>query len=275
MIVLRSKSQHGIQAGAAVVHDHRCHHERQAHDAGGDTSANRVGAQRRANGPLFDHSDARGQRAGAQVKRQICRLLVIRRSRDPTLIGDSVFDPRRTQYEIVEHYGEPVVDVCLRKAPKALSRILREYEIGLPLAGELALLGLRVPQVATCDDRRPGEQPPGLFASFARPSRAADEFHVGRQDSAMVARAPRRATGTDPLSLRKVRAARQSAESLSHVPDRRHLATGPESRLPAAASALLHAGFGNTQGVHLLLHGGHRLRHSVLAQLQRCLAPNI
>ena len=143
MIVFSSSASTALQSGAAVVREHRRDHQNEPDQAGGDTAADGIGAERRPDRALFDHLYTGGQRSGAQVERKIGRFLLSGGSRDAALIGNPVLDGRRAEHDVVEHNREPVTDVGFGVALKAAGRFLGQHEAGFPTAGHVTLLRTR------------------------------------------------------------------------------------------------------------------------------------
>ena len=66
---VQDQGEHGVGAGDAVVHQHENHDHHEAEDGSLHAVADGVGAERRANGALFEVLDGGGERAGAQDER--------------------------------------------------------------------------------------------------------------------------------------------------------------------------------------------------------------
>ena len=95
-----------VEAGQLVVEQHEEHDEHEAADRGRDARADRVGAERRPDRPLFEEVHRRRQRAGAKDQRQVLRLLLREAAGDLPLVGDARLNRRRREHAVVENDRE-------------------------------------------------------------------------------------------------------------------------------------------------------------------------
>ncbi len=92
------------------------------------SGANRIAAQRRAHGALFEILDAGRQGARAQNHGQVFGLLLGEAPVDYTLIVDLIFDDGDFLNLVVEHDGEIVADVSAGKAGEATATFAGQSE---------------------------------------------------------------------------------------------------------------------------------------------------
>ncbi len=118
----------------------------------------RVGAERRADGALLDDGELRGQRARAQLDREIVGALDREVARDlPRAAEDRLADDGRRDDLVVEHDGERLVDVILGEGAELARARLIEAEGDDRLVGLMVEAGLRIDEVVALDDGRLGE----------------------------------------------------------------------------------------------------------------------
>ena len=140
-----------IGARPTVVKQHDRHHCRQSGRACLHSVANRIRAEGRLHRPRLHDFDGRGQRAGAQVHREILRLLEIARAANLARVANRVLNHRDAENLLIEHDRRTPPDVGPRVLLESRGRVLAQRERGDRLAH--AIRGdTRVAQVRAPDD---------------------------------------------------------------------------------------------------------------------------
>src|SRR5258708_3140613 len=135
---VQQQGQHGIDAGAAVVKQHRQNQCQEADERRQHALADRVAPEGRTDGPLFERRHRGGQRAAAQHEREVGGLLVRERAFDDALIFDLRLDVRSRHDLVVEDDGDASADVGAGEVAELARAVRREREGDVGLT-ELAL----------------------------------------------------------------------------------------------------------------------------------------
>ena len=146
---------HGQHTRQPVVRHHDQHDEGDADDSGADTVADRVLAERRADGALFDDRERGGERPRLEHQRQVLGVLQrLCAQFDLSALPDLAFDDRRLPlHPAVEDDRHIVVHVAAGLALEDAPPAPRQHEVHHRLVGERVACGLRVLEVFTRDDR--------------------------------------------------------------------------------------------------------------------------
>ena len=106
----------GVHAGQLVVDEQERHDEQQAGERRQHAGANRVGAERRADGLLLQIRQRRRQRARSQDEREVLRFLLRKAAGNLAVARNPPVDARRRLHRLVEHDREEAPDVLARHA---------------------------------------------------------------------------------------------------------------------------------------------------------------
>ena len=112
------KRDHRVHSGQPVVDDHENHHDEQADDRSLHAVTNRIRAQRRADGALFQILDRCRKRSGTQNQAKIVRFLLAELAFDYAGIVDAAVDDRRCLKPCSRTMPSCLPMFCSVKGPK-------------------------------------------------------------------------------------------------------------------------------------------------------------
>ena len=171
-----------VEARELVIGQHEERHEQQAAGRRVHAGAHRVGAERRADGALFEIGQVRRQRARAQLQAQVLRFLVREVAGDAAFIVDARLNHRRRLDAAVEDDAELAADVVLREGAELARALLVQREAD---RGTVVLVERRprVAQVASGDGGNSAEHVVARTGRLAGTglNRAGKNLHIRRQ----------------------------------------------------------------------------------------------
>ncbi len=185
MIRLTAIEIERVEAGQPVIEQHEQRDQQQAAGRRHHAGADRIGAERRTDGALFEIGQVRRQRARAQLQRQVLRFLVREVAGDAAFIVDARLDDRRRLHAVVEHDAELAADVGLREVAELARALLVQREAHRRTV-VLVERRPRVAQVASGDRRHAAHDVIARARRLAgrRFDRARKHLHVGRHVAA-------------------------------------------------------------------------------------------
>ena len=173
----------GVDPGDLVVHEHEERDQDQTGHGRRDPRANRIGAQRGADGPLLEVGQRRGKRARTQLDLQVFGLL-LRDPGDLPAVGDTPLQDRRRLHLPVEDNGELPADILPADVAELARALSVEREAHRRLV-ELIQRRTGVPQVAAGHG---GHTTHEVVERLRRPAgnervgQLGHDFHVRRHD---------------------------------------------------------------------------------------------
>src|ERR1700733_5986510 len=257
----------GVDSSRAIVDQHEDQDGKHADNRRPNPGADRIGAERRPHGALFEILDACRQSTGAQDHGQVLGLLLVHAApADFTGIADGLFDIGNFLNFVVEHYGQTIAHVRRGEVVEPLPPLARQLEADIGLT---ILIGARlgIPQVFPAVGGNPRDQIPSLVAGGSSGGAVAGKQNrIWWQDSTLIL--PRgvfaRIGPTHHLLDLEHGGGLHDVFHPGRVVDAAQL----HQNLVLAETVLLDRGFTHAQRIDAVVDGFNRLRHRLALQIR-------